>query len=295
MSYLEEIYNHLPKSLQNVMVSIYGAKLYHERYMGSHKKYRDILLKNQWLSADQIVDNQNRALKSLIRHAYENVPYYRDILKSRGLHYDDFRTVDDLKKLPILQKDTVRKHFNDLIVKNRKHEKYIKLNTSGTTGKPLNIFVDIDSRRKEYAFITRSHAWAGLTSERNGATFGGRVIIPAKNKNKNFWRYNLAMNNYLFSSYHLSDENIPFYIEKLRKIRPQFIDSYPSSIYLIAKFMEEHHIDGIYPKAIVTSAETLMDHQKETIEKDLNVRFLTNMVVQSKLFLFLNANAERIM
>ena len=50
-------------------------------------------------------------------------------------------------------------------------------------------------------------------------------------------------------------------------INPHYIDSYPSSIYAIAKYMKENNVAGIHPKAIITSSETLFDYQREIIEK----------------------------
>ena len=75
------------------------------------------------------------------------------------------------------------------------------------------------------------------------------------------------MDNYLFSSYHLSDENIPHYINKIKQINPVFLDTSPSAIQTVANFMNENGIDGIYPKAIITTGETLLDYQREVIEK----------------------------
>ena len=78
------------------------------------------------------------------------------------------------------------------------------------------------------------------------------------------------MNNYLFSSYHISEENIPYYIEKINKIKPEFIDSYPSSIFNIARFALQKGLHIHSPKAFITSSETLLDHQREIISNVFN-------------------------
>lgn len=272
MSLQETIYNFSPVVLQNIMVSIYGMKLYYERYMGNYSKSLKELLESQWFSQNKINAIQNKKLSHLISHAYRNIPYYNTVFKQKGLSPNDFNSVDDLKKLPVLKKEIVRKYCDSLIAKNMGSKKLIKLNTSGTTGKTLSISVDIESRRREYAFITRSQIWAGLNNGKHNVTFGGRVLIPERKITKKFWRYNAVMDNYLFSSYHLSDKNLPYIIKKIRKIRPKFINSYPSSIYVVAKFIEENGLKGIYPKSIITSAETLLDFQRDTIEKVFNCR-----------------------
>jgi len=72
----------------------------------------------------------------------------------------------------------------------------------------------------------------------------------------------------MFSSYHLTQQNLPYYIDEMAKFNPELIDSYPSSIYIVAKFLVENGGAGlIKPKGIVTSAATLFEEQRELIEE----------------------------
>ena len=88
-----------------------------------------------------------------------------------------------------------------------------------------------------------------------------------------FWRKNWVMRNTLFSSYHISERNLGAYVDELKKIEPVFIDSYPSAIFSIGKFLLDRGIEaGIAPKAIITSSETLLDNQREVIEKAFHSR-----------------------
>ena len=107
----------------------------------------------------------------------------------------------------------------------------------------------------------------GIAFKRRRATFGGRIIVPSKQKKPPFWRYSYFQKNLLFSSYHLTDENIPFYIQQLTKFKPDYIDTYPSSLFCIAQYAKSHNINlrGI-TKEITTSAETLFPEQRHVIE-----------------------------
>ena len=51
--------------------------------------------------------------ESLIKHSYENVPYYREIMQKRKLTPADIKSVSDLMKLPILTKKKIRENFNE--------------------------------------------------------------------------------------------------------------------------------------------------------------------------------------
>ena len=75
--------------------------------------YRE-LQANQRLSADELRAHSNRNLRKTIAHAHEHVPYYRRLFRERGLEPRAIRTVDDLPLLPVLTKQIIRSHFDEL-------------------------------------------------------------------------------------------------------------------------------------------------------------------------------------
>lgn len=265
----EYIYNKSPIFLQNLIISVYGISIYRSRYCGNHDLYLSQLMREQYLSKEEMQENINKRLRNIIAYSYKNVPYYKNLFNKHNLRPEDIKTTDDITKIPILEKETVRTQPEELISKLYNKRKLLCINTSGTTGKTMRIYVDKDSRRHGYAFYTRLKKWAQVGNGKN-ITFAGRVFIPPNQSHKIFWRYNAIMSNYLFSSYHISEENIPHYIEKINEIEPEFIDSYPSSIYNIARFALQKGFYIHSPKAIITSSETLLDHQREIISKAFN-------------------------
>ena len=58
--------------------------------------------------SDRIERLQRRRLRSIVRHAYETVPFYRRVMDERGLRPGDFETVADLAELPPLDDVMVR-------------------------------------------------------------------------------------------------------------------------------------------------------------------------------------------
>ena len=68
---------------------------------------------SQWWSTDRLQALQNQKLRRLIAHVYLHVPFYHDLMVGRGLSPTDFRTTDDLVKLPIVDKYVIRDHFPD--------------------------------------------------------------------------------------------------------------------------------------------------------------------------------------
>jgi phenylacetate-CoA ligase len=266
-SVIENIYSCSPVFLQNLMVCGYGYKLFRERYHGNHDLYVEKLLRSQWYDESKIRKLIEDRFINMVGHAIKNVPFYRDLVKCEKINPVNINGIQDIKQFPIIKKEEIRENPEYYLAEGFNKKDLIVVNTSGTTGKTLKIFIDKDSRRNAYAFFTRFKQWAGIQGWPPNVTFAGRTIVPSETCRPPYWRKNAAMNNHLFSSYHLSSLNLKYYVMMLQKIQPYFIDSYPSSIFIIAKYMEENGLCGVWPKAIITSSETLFEYQRKIIEK----------------------------
>jgi phenylacetate-CoA ligase len=88
-------------------------------------------------SRDQIQALQRERLAWSLRHAYENVPFYRKKFDEAGLHPSDFRELSDLAKFPFTMKNDLRDNYPfGLFAVPR--EKLARVHgSSGTTGKPI--------------------------------------------------------------------------------------------------------------------------------------------------------------
>src|SRR3954467_3636222 len=87
-------------------------------------------------SIDELRALQLARLRWSLRHAYENVPHYRQAFDAKGVHPDDCRSLADLAKFPFTVKSDLRDHypFGMLAVP---RERLARVHaSSGTTGKP---------------------------------------------------------------------------------------------------------------------------------------------------------------
>ncbi|WP_425043094.1 phenylacetate--CoA ligase PaaK [Primorskyibacter sp. S87] len=87
-------------------------------------------------SIDEIRALQLERLKWSVRHAYDNVPMYRQRFDDAGVHPDDLQELSDLAKFPFTYKNDLRDNYPfGLFAVPR--EKIARLHaSSGTTGKP---------------------------------------------------------------------------------------------------------------------------------------------------------------
>ncbi|MBE6045325.1 MAG: phenylacetate--CoA ligase [Clostridiales bacterium] len=91
-------------------------------------------------SRDEILRIQNEKIRKQVKHVYENVPYYRNLMEEKGLTPEDIQGVDDIKKLPFLSKADLRDAYPyGLLGVDLKDCVRIQ-STSGTTGKRVVAF-----------------------------------------------------------------------------------------------------------------------------------------------------------
>ena len=98
-------------------------------------------------SREEILSIQNEKIVKQVKHAYENVKYYRDLMDEKGVKPEGIKGVDDIKKLPFLSKADLREAYPyGLLGTDLKNCVRIQ-STSGTTGKRVVAFYtqhDID-------------------------------------------------------------------------------------------------------------------------------------------------------
>lgn len=268
---LEKIYQNSPPILQTLFLNAKAVELYFERYGRKFWKLFEEFDRNQWLSHAELGAYQNERLQVLIRDAYQYVPYYSDLMKSLKLTPSDFRAKTDLHKLPVLKRDDVKKHASRLI-----STRYPRLllrhgHTSGTTGSPLDFYYDIRACVVHHVVDWRQKYWANLKYRQPYASLVGRVIVPIQQQRPPFWRYNYLNNQLFLSSFHLKQDNIPFYFHELARRNIEAIEGYPSALYILALYLKS--TGQTFPmQTVLTLSETLFDYQREAIEAAFNCK-----------------------
>ncbi len=90
---------------------------------------------------------QSERLVKQVKHVYENVPYYKNLMDEKGVTPDDIKGVEDLHKLPFITKDDLREAYPYGMLAKPLSECVRIQSTSGTTGKRVVAFYtqnDID-------------------------------------------------------------------------------------------------------------------------------------------------------
>lgn len=274
--YLKKIYISSPIFIQNLGFSFGGLPIVFQRKMnGYYSKYLNYLRKTQTFSKREINDLQNDNIRKIINYSYNNIPYYHDLFKSLKLLPEDIKDIDDLKKLPIISKNDVRKNFDQFIPKQFNQFKTVKASTNGSTGIPLELLWEKNSILIERCYQDRHIEWGGAKISDRIAYFGSsHFLISEYQKKPPFWRHSHTAGIVYFSPFHLSENNLKYYIKKLQTFQPKIIRGHPSKIYIIADYMFRQNKSNVNPKCVITSSEMLLPYQREIIEKVFNCKIL---------------------
>ena len=240
------IYYKSPAFLKNILVTTKAVFLIRNKYGTIFNEFYNSLLLDQ---------NKSTKLSD------ESLYLFLKLVKSTSKYYHD---LNDIRDYPTINKKIIKDNYNKIFI-----NPYYKLHyTSGSTGQPLIIPYSKEAYQKEYAFWWYHRSFGGIKQGDRIATIAGHKVINIKQKKPPYWVYNNKENQILFSSYHLSNYNIKYYIEELNKSKPLLIHGYPSSIYLLALYIINNNILlNFQPKMIVASSETLLDQQRKIIEK----------------------------
>jgi phenylacetate-CoA ligase len=104
-------------------------------------EFREVLRARSF-TRDELESFRVRKLRAVVRHAYENVPYYRSLFDSAGLSPGDIRGVEDLKKIPVTTKEALRGAGLERTTSvGADLSTCIKRPTSGSTGKPFTAYL----------------------------------------------------------------------------------------------------------------------------------------------------------
>jgi len=217
------------------------------------------LRRQQWLKAEELEEIQRRKLVAVIKHAYQNVPYYRKLFASAGIRPEDIKSTKDLPKIPITTKLQIQELQQDeIIAQGVDREKCISIKTSGSTGIPLDIFL---SKREKELF---DMVWTRSFME-NGLGFKDKKVYVWSISNynpKKYWFQHLGIMRREYVCFH--NENVEP-LEALQKVSPDIISSVPSILKLLSLEAKKRRSINIQPKAIFSTSELLEQKTREVI------------------------------
>lgn len=242
------------------------------RYNDTFWKTYNFLQKSQWWPRDKLQEYQLKQLKRLLHHSYENVPYYHKVFKERNIKPEDIRSLEDLNKLPCIDKDTFRLHFNEIIARNVNIQNLPLSHTSGTTGKPLQFYQTYTENILEWAFICFQWSRVGYRPGEKRVEMRGPIISKGKPA---IYR---PLDKVLRLSPIIRDrETVEFYIRSINSFGARYLHGYPSAIATFANMIKKYGLEVPFKlKAVLFSSEEVYDWERKVVEEVFNCRVFSH-------------------
>jgi len=230
--------------------------------------WRRFLQEAEGWSREQINDYQLREVKRVVAHAYFNTKGYRELYDQTGVHPDDIRTLEDLRKFPFVEKEIIRDRLEDFSAP-MPERTYVT--TGGSTGIPFGFYREPKAFAKELASKAHQYARVGWKEGDRQIVFRGLSI-----KSKDHTVFVPKFNELRCSSYHLTPERMEVYRQKAWKYRPEWIRCYPSSGYIFARFLKETGRPFPAIKGLLCASENLYDFQKALFREVFQARVFSH-------------------
>jgi len=224
-------------------------------------------------SLDQIKSRQLEKIKKTVAYSYDNCKFYNSSFKQAGFHPDDLEELDDISKLPLLNKNDIRNHLSDLKSNEYSESDLQKSATGGSTGIPVTFYRDINCALYHWGIdlaLFQYHGWS--EGDWQGWLWGASrdVIFPSTWKAK--IRKNWIDRVFFLDTAVIDEKAYERFITESKMYNPSFISGYPSVVYDLALQVESGKVNPIRYPMISCTAEQMHDFQRTKINDVLTDR-----------------------
>ena len=232
------------------------------------------LRQSQWWTKDRLNHLRLGRLQKIIRIAYEHTPYWREIMDANQIRPADVRTFEVLKRFPILEKQTLREHREEMVW--REGGKRVQLvRTSGSTNEALEFYTSSTREAHINAARMRGHKWVGIPrGDREMYYWGAPIELSKQDRLKRLrdWMVNDGLTN----GFEVDPECLKGYYQHWLRWCPQCLFGYPSTFVLTVTMSNNLCLDlkvlqGRGLKVIVTTSEMLTECDRQIISDGFGV------------------------
>ncbi len=217
------------------------------------RKWRKI----QWLSPTEINQLEQSNLKSLLHHALNNIPHYKNLNIK-----EDPDAIVTLSQFPILYKKDIKADFDGFMDPTQNKEIFIKYMSSGSSGVQSEGFVNRDEDSTSIAIQTLWWEWAGYKMGKPLIQTGVSLSRGLKKKLKDALlrvKYVLAFNHY--------EKDIIQLLHQLNHSKKYYFAGYASSLFVFSQLAKKEGINDIKLKSVISFGDKMFPHYRKSIQE----------------------------
>lgn len=245
---------------RNVLFPAYESGLRRRKTLHYLREYEQ----SQWLPPEKVEALQWQKLQQLVRHCWEQVPYYRERWQPLGINApEDIASPADYARLPVLKKPEIRANFDKLIARGQGGALLYKT-TGGSTGEPLRFGYTRESYERRVSIMWRGYGWSGARLGQRTAYLWGTPVGAQRRKDR---LYHAAFNRLMLNAFEMTEERMALYADAIDRYKPETIVAYVSPLVRLAEWMLANGRRINRPGRILGAAESLHGHQRKIIEQ----------------------------
>ena len=200
-------------------------------------------------------DEQQQKLFEIVKYAIDNVPYYKCYSKFLTEDYKSF----DITKLPLLQKEDIATRAEDMISREYKISRLIKIGTGGTTGTSVNLYQNFKESVVATAYVNYLYSLAGKNAiictirehdlkDDEPYSFFGNILMLAPNK--------------------INIDTIEYYWDVIKKHNVTCIHAFPTSVLMLCKLLMKKGLNTINSINCIIGSSEIFSDDKKTLAKE---------------------------
>lgn len=250
-----------------------------------------LLRESRHWTHQQVLDYQYEELKRTLTIAHTNIPFYRKLYSEHGLKLSCFKAPEDIKKYPYLTKQDVKESFSNMINERVPAWKRLVTTTGGSTAEPMR-FLQLKgvTRSKERAFIYAGWSRIGYRPGSRLIQLRGRSVgRPELGKH---WEIEPIQNMLEMDSNYLTPERMTAYLKAIEAFQPEFMTGFPSSIYLLAKFIRDEGLNPPRLRGIMLGSENVYPWQRAMLKNVFQCPIVSHYGHSEMVILAMQASAE---
>ncbi len=228
-------------------------------------EYLAELEQSQLLSRDGVEKLQENKLTALLKAAYVHCPWHRERLDAAGINPDDLVLLEDLRRLPTMDKADAAVHGEQMVWQDVPGGAY-QYNTGGSSGQPLIFYYGRRRQASDAAGRMRARRWWGVEPGDREVYLWGAPVELNKTDRVKLIRDRL-LNQLVLNAFEMSLASMSEYARAIQVYQPRCIYGYASSLALLAAYVADRGIKLKLPhlKVVCTTGEPLFDYQRELI------------------------------
>ena len=222
------------------------------------------LERTQWLSLEELRERHMVKSRRIFIHAFETVNFYRKRFLDAGFDPHNFNSFEQLQVLPLLTKNDIIEHSDQLISVPYKSQNLVSSCTGGSTGTQLHFYINKESVDEKNACAWRHNRWANWDLGVPVAAVWGNPKKAESLRAK--LRVKLLNQLTYLDTMNMTPSTMSAFANKINKLSSYILFGHSHSIYLFATFLRKHAIHISSPMGIVATSMMLMKNERSLIE-----------------------------